>query len=384
MLDALLLSNFKTFRELELPIGGLTLLTGLNSAGKSTVLQAFGVLRQSWDAGTLTDEDAPGLLLDGEFVQLGTGRDVLTGGRAETSSDDVRRDDTDDITLGIRSAEWSPTWAARYEADADLLPLRPAPPPSAPITPGELRDIPLFGDGLQYLKADRIFPAVSYPRSHQIAVRRGFLGTHGEHAANYLRHHRDEPVARDALHHPTESSPRLIRQVEAWMGEICPGVSLETEDVARMDTVRLSYRFGSGISESSPYRPTNVGFGLTYTLPIVVACLIAQPGSLILLENPEAHLHPRGQTQIAFLAARAAAAGAQVVLETHSDHVLNAMRLAVKQGLLQPGAVALHYFRREAGEVEVISPQVGPDGMLSEWPKGFFDEWDAALDALLD
>ncbi|GAA1469874.1 hypothetical protein GCM10009603_67420 [Nocardiopsis exhalans] len=115
-----------------------------------------------------------------------------------------------------------------------------------------------------------------------------------------------------------------------------------------------------------------------------MACLTAKPGALLLLENPEAHLHPRGQTQIAFLLARAASAGAQLIVETHSDHILNGLRLAVKEGELPPESVALHYFRNQGtGATEITSPAIGPDGMLSQWPDGFFDEWDNAVLRLL-
>ncbi|MEO5874464.1 MAG: DUF3696 domain-containing protein, partial [Streptosporangiaceae bacterium] len=100
-------------------------------------------------------------------------------------------------------------------------------------------------------------------------------------------------------------------------------------------------------------------------------------------------------TAMARLTCAATAAGAQVIVETHSDHILNGLRIAVKQGLLTPDQVALHYFRRVAGKrneknetvpafVEITTPTVGPDGMLSSWPDGFFDEWDRSLDELLD
>lgn len=130
-------------------------------------------------------------------------------------------------------------------------------------------------------------------------------------------------------------------------------------------------------------RPTNVGFGLTYALPIVVACLTAGPGSLILLENPEAHLHPRGQSRMASLIAAAASAGAQLVVETHSDHVLDGTRLAVKQGRLAASDTAVHFFRGNGAGVEIITPTVAEDGSLSEWPEGFFDESENTLDQLL-
>jgi predicted ATPase len=119
----------------------------------------------------------------------------------------------------------------------------------------------------------------------------------------------------------------------------------------------------------------------------VVATLAAAPGSLLLIENPEAHLHPKGQALMGELLARAAAGGVQVVIETHSDHVLNGIRLAVHGGRIAPEAVRLHYFERRdlGGQVQhvVTSPRIDRDGRIDDWPEGFFDEWDKSLEALL-
>jgi predicted ATPase len=170
------------------------------------------------------------------------------------------------------------------------------------------------------------------------------------------------------------------------MQELCPGVNLQASAIEGTDFVRLSYGFGgtAGINATRRRRPTNVGFGLTYALPIVVACLTATRESLILLENPEAHLHPKGQTRMAALISAAAVTGAQLVVETHSDHVLNGVRIAVKRGELQPQDAVIHFFRGNGSGVEVISPRVDKDGMLAQWPEGFFDEWENSLDELLD
>lgn len=169
------------------------------------------------------------------------------------------------------------------------------------------------------------------------------------------------------------------------MQVICPGVKLQASAIEGTDLVRLGFQFRrSGEPSTRYYRPTNVGFGLTYVLPMVVACLTARPGAMILIENPEAHVHPRGQTALARLTCAASAAGAQLVVETHSDHILNGVRLSVKDSLLASEDVVLHYFRRGPRGVEIVTPSVGPDGMLSEWPDGFFDEWDRSLDQLLD
>jgi predicted ATPase len=375
MLESLTLTNFKAFAHQELRLAPFTLLTGLNSSGKSSVLQSLALLRQSFESDDLDPFGGGegGLLLNEELVQLGIGQDVRHESYDETGPH---------ITLAVRGDGHTMRWSAVYEREADHLKLLPD-EDRGRCEPSQYLPT-LFGPGFQYLKADRVSPQVSYPRSHHAVSTRGFLGAHGEHTVNYLRAHQDDPVEASALLVPEAASVTLLGQTEAWMQKLCPGVSLEAAGIDGTDTVRLSYRFGSGVSQSNRYRPTNVGFGLTYVLPIVVACLSAKPGSLILLENPEAHLHPQGQTWMAYLASAAAASGAQIVMETHSDHVLNGLRLRVKQGLLSPDATAVHYFRRKDQTSEVVSPVIGPDGRLSEWPEGFFDEWENSLDQLLD
>lgn len=369
MVDRLRLKNFKAFASLDIATAPLTLLSGVNAVGKSSVLQALAVLRQSFEAGTLVDE---GLLLNGELVSLGTGQDLLHedyhvgGGSPEIS-----------VELIESSAVFS--WAFRYGREDDLLQFEST-PYGPPIHSS------LFQRGFQYLRADRILPAVSYPKSYEAAIRRGFLGATGEHVVNFLRFHQDDRLPRTAPLHPAASSTTLLDQVTAWMQDLCPGVNIQVDDLDGTDLVRLNFGFfgTAGIRSSNRYRPTNVGFGLTYVLPVVVAFLTAEPGAVLLVENPEAHLHPRGQTLMGRLASLAASRGAQVIMETHSDHVLNGVRIAVKDGSLDPTRVALHYFHRtDSGEVSVAHPTVGADGMLSDWPDGFFDEWDRSLDDLL-
>ncbi|WP_327234073.1 DUF3696 domain-containing protein [Streptomyces sp. NBC_01317] len=380
MIEHLSLANFKAFRSARIRLAPVTLLTGLNSSGKSTVLQSLALLRQSYDSGVLmsTDGDANsrgGFLLDGDLVELGTGQDLLHEDfdTAEPGGDPL-------IAVAFETAtKETYAWSARYAAEQDVLPI------VLPVQPEGWEDAPLFSRRFQYLKADRITPATTYPRSHHQAIGRGFLGARGEHAVNFLRHHAQDVVPDGPLRHPQAGGHTLLDQVVAWMQELCPGVRLEASEIPGIDSVRLSFGFGgtAGLDSTRLRRPTNVGFGLTYALPIVVACLTAGPGSLILLENPEAHLHPRGQSRMASLIAAAASAGAQLVVETHSDHVLDGTRLAVKQGRLAAGDTAVHFFRGNGAGVEIITPTVAEDGSLSEWPEGFFDESDHTLDQLL-
>ncbi|MFA3874513.1 DUF3696 domain-containing protein [Streptomyces sp. MMCC 100] len=395
MIDRLTLTNFKAFQHAEIPLGPLTLLTGLNSSGKSTVMQSLALLYQSrmsadpakvWDIVheeqglqfKITNLD--GFLLNGELVSLGTGQDVL---HEDFAGEEPL------ITLALVNGPYRYSYTVSYEPEQNLLPMGEVLTPAMEEGPENLHAALLepgyFRAPFQYLHADRISPAERHPRDHQVAIGRGFLGVRGEHTVNFLRHHARDEVPDGPLRHTRAKSPLLLDQVAAWMGELCPGVNLEAAPIEGTDTVRLSYGFGDALTATRRRRPTNVGFGLTYALPIVVACLTAQPGGLILLENPEAHLHPQGQTKMAQLAASAAAHGAQLIVETHSDHVLNGMRLAVKQGLLTPEQAVVHFFRSADGSgVEVITPHIDEDGQLDQWPMGFFDELENTLVQLLD
>ncbi len=394
MIDRLTLHNFKAFQHLELPLGPLTLLTGLNSSGKSSFLQSLALLRQSYEAGDLTvSEYVPearraglrlgvanqGFLLNGELVGLGTGEDVLHEDFAE---DEPR------IGLAVDEGPYHYGWTVEYEPEQNLLPLLDVDLPftsegsAAPTGPESVAPSFLTAP-FQYLHADRISPAEFYPRDHHAAIGRGFLGVRGEHTVNYLRHHARDEVPKGPLHRRDAESDLLLDQAAAWMGDLCPGVDISAEAIEGTDAVRLSYGFQGTLGATRRRRPSHVGFGLSYVLPVVVACLTARPGSLILLENPEAHLHPHGQTQMAALCAAAAAQGAQVIMETHSDHVINGVRLAVKDGRLSPGQTVFHYFRGDGTGVEVVSPRVDADGMLDQWPEGFFDELENTLDQLI-
>jgi predicted ATPase len=108
---------------------------------------------------------------------------------------------------------------------------------------------------------------------------------------------------------------------------------------------------------------------------------------MILIENPEAHLHPKGQSKMGELLALAASCSVQVVIETHSDHVLNGIRRTVHGGKLDPQDVQLHYFYRneENGQsvTQVASPRIDADGRIDKWPEGFFDQAEKDLLELL-
>ena len=385
MLQKINLSNFKCFDSLDLACAPLTLLCGLNGMGKSSVLQALLLLRQSAISGEL---DQGRLVLSGELADLGTGQDVLfEGAEADVVAFELHDSDTSE-----------PCWLAfDYSREADHLSYNSMALSDSLVSPhvegvewsgipplgGHWREVPPLGGHLIYLNAERLGPRKYYDHS-EVFARYGNLGTRGEYAWNYLHARQDEPIAcTDPRRLELSAGRRLLDVVDHWLQVVTPGVHVGLNAIQDADAILAGFSFDrSGDVPSRPYRTTNVGFGLSYALPVVMA-LLAVPGSLCLIENPEAHLHPRGQTKLAELAVRASLAGVQVIAETHSDHFMDGVRIAVREGLIQPDQVAIHYFERDGGRTVVSSPQVGAGGRLSEWPAGFFDQHEDNLIKLL-
>ena len=376
MLSSLDLTSFKAFDELRLPIGELTLLSGINSAGKSSVLQALSLVRQSFDAAMLSQSTRSELLLNGSLVELGTVADIYC---------EYARREPSIIRFGFHGDEGDESLLLTGTGIAEE--------PAADVVKLDARThIPIntatafLRNSFNYLRADRVSPELAYPRSHREVVQRHSLGARGEFTAHYLNHYRDEVVQNQSIR-ADEAGPGLMSQVTHWMGKVSPDVRIEPQAIAKTDFVTIRFGFGSGtgLTSSESYRPTHVGFGLTYTLPIVVALVSTPPGGMILVENPEAHVHPSGQAMLGRLMCLAAAGGVQVLVETHSDHVLNGVRIAAKDGVIDRDRLRLHFFvRGPAGRMGVESPVVEANGRISRWPHGFFDQWDLDLDRLVE
>lgn len=371
MLSGLQLTHFKCFDNLKLDCTSLNLLCGLNGMGKSSVIQAMLVLRQSFDTGELL---AGRLVLGGGRTDLGTGLDVLF----EDAAHDV-------VGFLLQSTKIARAFqlAFVYSREAEQLNVLPETAAEASTyVPAEWHDEPPFGGRLVYVNAERVGPRKSYPLSEMLA-RRGDFGTRGEYAWNYLSRHRDDLLPIDDPRCVARGQRRLIDAVDHWLQNVCPGAHLELEEVMAADAVLAGFTFDRpGDVATRPYRATNVGFGLSYVLPVILA-LLSPSGTLCLIENPEAHLHPRGQTKLAELAARAASSGIQVFVETHSDHFIDGVRIAVRDGLIPPEETAFHYFERDGGKTVVSSPRIDADGRLSRWPAGFFDQHEENLARLL-
>ena len=299
MIQEIRLKNFKPFESQSFQIKPLTLLSGLNSTGKSSVLQSLLLLRQSYQQGLLTKT---GLLLNGDLVSIGTAKDALF----ERAKEDLI------CFIVIWDNGNGGIWEFKYDPTSDVLEFKylPTDPESYFESYSEFYQSSLFNDNFHYLTAERIGPRRYFEMSDYQVRQHQQIGSRGEFTAHFLAMYADDKIPNTQLSHPSANSLNLGDQVEAWIGEISPGTRIQVTPSSNMDLMSLQYSYRL----SNPYRSTNVGFGVTYTLPIIVAILAASPGTLILLENPEAHLHPQGQAKMGELLALAASCGIQVIM----------------------------------------------------------------------
>ncbi|WP_212626437.1 DUF3696 domain-containing protein [Pseudomonas sp. PP3] len=365
MISKIELRNFKCFQLLKLPLAELTLLAGSNASGKSSLLQALVVLHQT----IRENEWSTRLILNGGILNLGTVQDVINKihGRNEFDLALTNEESTYRWTFTGDRPEMSMEVSCHPKRDDSpkeiLNKLLPAGAGCEPTVCSTL-------ESLTYITAERIGPRDFYPLEDRSTIQT--VGPKGEHAVSCLYRLAEKPITQKMC--IDTAPPTLMRQVEAWMQYFFPGCGIEVTPIARMNAVSLGIRTSA---ETDYHRPVNVGFGLTQVLPIIVAILSANENDLILIENPEVHLHPAGQALMGSFLAMAAGAGSQIILETHSDHVLNGIRRAVRKKVLTQSQVALHFFRPSTPELDqVVSPQLDASGNVDFWPEGFFDQFD--------
>ena len=371
MLEFIRIQRFKTLLDVAFPLASLNLFAGLNGMGKSTLIQALLLLRQSYERNALFNR---GLLLKGEYVSLGTGQDVLSEG-AESNSLEFLLKWADREAVSFRF---------RYSPQSDLQPnVRIIGKPEIDV-PGNMS---LFNRNFQYLSADRIGPRASYEVSDYSIQDLNSLGNHGEYTAHFIAENGSKPLPIPAFRHRRTELFGLAENLDKWMSELSPGLRIHAVMQPQLNSVSLSYAYEQGREVTADFKPQNVGFGLTYVLPVVTALLRSKAEDLLIIENPESHLHPAGQALVGRMCAIAAANGVQVFVESHSDHFLNGIRVAVKQEVIKPEAVKLFFLERDATSPkhssQALSPSIDRNGRIDMWPEGFFDEWDRQLEELL-
>lgn len=367
MIENLSLDNFKCFNHVDIPFSKVNVFAGVNGMGKSTAIQALTLLRQTYEKGKLKD----GLVLNGDIVVIGSGQDL----RSLNSDNEL-------IGISIKAAARNYNFHYQYE-NTDYLELKDR------IDDSDYQSFikeGLFNDNFCFLAAERMGPREIYNLSKYDVNILHKLGVNGENVVGYLLEQGNNDPGTETVK-KSKNGHSLEAETNAWLNEISPQATISLKNYEAAHRVGLVYRTPSKYGYVD-CNAINVGFGISYCLPIIVALLKAKKDDLVILENPEAHLHPAGQRKMGELIAAAAAGGVQIVVETHSDHLINGLRIAVKNKELEPNDVIFNFFcLQETGqegeyEHQRLEPHIMEDGSLDEWPNGFFDEWDNEIEAL--
>lgn len=322
MIQQINLNGFKSFGDTSIWLNRLTMLTGLNSSGKSSVIQAIEM------AETYRRTGGRSFLLNGH------------GSKKELTNESYNGFEID--VLSENSSVHLDTEAGKNAVEGEMT------------------------DNIFYLEAGRIGGA----NSIEIFSEDSEIGSRGENVIKCIHAHWDDVLPKP-VHHPASEGDTFLLNLKAWLNMISPNVKFDYKVNELSDDSYSTY---------NGFRTSNVGFGLSYTLPVIAMLLRASllPSSVVLLENPEAHLHPKGQTEMGKLIACAVKAGVQVIVETHSDHLFDGIRIFAKENEHFADDFIGYWFELDDENfTQWESIQINDAGQLArETPQGFCDQFE--------
>jgi predicted ATPase len=360
------IENFKAFRKCALELFPLTILIGENSSGKSSLLQALLLLKQ-------TLEDPSGILtLASHYVQIHQFREIVFGmpvGEATLAFEL----DFEYFKLKFRVGAQKDEWPELLEflVDGKNLPVRekgksgfhiPKPDGMLSLWPwgfvpesffydfsDQYRALRSFFDNIGYIQPIRPVPERYYNLS---GIRPRWIGVRAENIADFL-----------------EANPVAKKKVRDWFVEtakLADEVKFKSNrDRGQMEILFTEATTGLDIDIS------RLGFGYSQILPIVVAAFSEM--NTLIFEAPEIHLNPSLHGALTDLFIEGANNGKQVLVETHSEHVIYRIQRRVADGTIAPEDVAIYYVQRgeEGSIVERLT--LTKQGEIPDWPAGFFE-----------
>jgi len=354
MKEKLTIIDFKLFEKQDITLNNLTVLAGSNSVGKSTVIQSLLLLRTVWNESKKYAKETLHyrIPLNGPFnLEMGNTHEVIRRGKRIAESFvhfalyDIGNEVIMDVTLSGDRAN-----NTVYELLVENV--------KTNVKHGG----GILSENFYYLCAERIGPRLKY--EHEI-LEYLHVGYKGENTFQILSGENVE-VSIDKLFKKEEPA-LLFDQARKWLDYIIPGASFDNA-VAMGKSKVIEGTFSESL-------PTNVGFGISYVLPIIVNGLLVGKDNYFIVENPEAHLHPSGQSRIGRFLAQIAGTGVKVIIETHSEHVINGIRISTQEKLLASNAVIINYFSKNDSETSMVKEiDLTTSGDLTMYPKGFFDQ----------
>jgi predicted ATPase len=420
-MDQLMVENVRCFKDpISLPLAPLTLLVGENSTGKSTVL-AFARIAYALAKGPVTPDFNEEPFLLGAYEQIahyhgGQGKRAnhfnvgftfeAKNQRLKSNLKSPKGDGPNTITVrGMFVERSSQPALAQWSASAPTYQIEVVVRESETKAifrgpRGEFESqlrVPTRSSGMHYHLLFQAFDrmrSTNGKRPNQAAME-GFMTLIDEiasqetgviHAVAPIRSkpHRTYDLIRDVPGPEGKHVPMLLSDLavdtKRW--------SLLESDLKAFGTqsglfTRIEVK-RKGAKESDPFQLhigtgrfafnlIDVGYGVSQVLPILVDCIQARPGSVFLLQQPEVHLHPRAQAQLGtFLSELANQRGLRFVIETHSDHLIDRVRMDVRDGRGLPAKdIGLVFFERRGSYVSAHPMTIDPQGELIGAPDGY-------------
>lgn len=402
MLKGISFSNYKCLDNKSFEFGEVNLFSGYNGRGKSSVIQAILMLSQSIDKSNANSLEK--LHLNGPLVNLGDFDEIL----ADISSEDkwtlgiemvidsISNNHkisfgyslSDDFKVGIMSKciidndDYFDVAGKALGSDSVGGASSESLTKQLPLYINQL----LARHNLHFVSAGRRGP-VKFEEKLEIPENY-CVSTDGSTTINTMASYKDMVDARLNVDSLDNTQYSLVESVTRWTSFIMNGGAVSVKGRTTKDSIlnqtkssvlSLGFNIGDSLRSFNSY---NVGFGYSYILPIVVTALIAKPGNIVIVENPEAHLHPEAQLNLTFLLAKLAGIGVQVFIETHSEHVVNGLRLAVlkPEYTITSDNVRMYFFD---SDYSIKQLRIESNGRVLNWPRRFFDQYQNELAEIL-
>ena len=376
-MDNMTIANFKGYTSpTTLEFSEITIHAGMNSVGKSTAVQALLLTRYAVECEMKLGFDSDKkreyyIPLNGPFdLHLGDYDQLLLSAHGRDSSPDtncmsVQINGRTGQKYRFQAKEENP-FCLYYTAGNNPFSstsFHMIPPPDSRY------DRNLYQTSFYYLNAERMGP-----RNYQNIgdLDESFCGYHGEYTFNVISRFSNTQVPEERRLEEKRNLSPFSSQLECWMDDIIPGIQFRTNRNVQNLIADLSIRQENLNTEfGSPY---NFGFGISYLLPVIVTGLLAEQNSIFIVENPEAHLHPLGQSHVGKFLAQIAFSGVQVVIETHSEHIINGVRIHALKHRISPEKICINNFSIIDGKPVVERIHLNQNMDILKWPEGFFDQ----------
>ena len=344
MIKSIKIENFKCFKENLVKLNKVSLLLGTNSGGKSSLIQALLLSKMSLDSVSKGDNKSLDLITNDYGLNLHSFDEIIYQDAA-----------ADLFSIELEFQDHISTIGYKPTDDNNVVEMN---------FKGQTGN---FTSPLVYLSADRMISR--YQKSGDINNIR--LGESNEYLGYIVEKGRQKNVIRihaERNHWDYKDTSVLDIQINNWLDYILPNSRVTAKNSS--DDNYFSLLFG----DTSRHQ-TNVGYGISFILPIIVAGLIAEEDTILVVENPELHLHPQAQSNMAAFLAVIASSGVQVVIETHSEHIVNGFRKAIlyDKNPLKNKDLTINYFNFN-GFCNIEEVVLNEKAEITHWPEGFMDQ----------